>query len=75
MARYRHIGLSPRLLTVDLESQLVPDTIAISEDAKPHFTVITDSISRSRDAIASVFGKVLSVLKSTVSLLSSTNNQ
>src|SRR5690606_235410 len=128
MARYRHIDLSPRLLPVDLESQLVPGTfahavhhlvddldlsafdvhyrnddngapahsptmllkvvllaysqglvssrrieracrdnvlfIAISADAKPHFTTIADFISRSRDAITSVFGQVLSVLDS-----------
>lgn len=126
MARYRHADLSPRLLPVDLESQLVPGTfahavhhlvddldlsafdahyrnddngapahspamllkvvllaysqglvssrrieracrdnvlfIAISGDAKPHFTTIADFISRSRDAITSVFGQVLSVL-------------
>ena len=126
MARYRHIDLSPRLLPVDLESQLVPGTfahavhhlvddldlsafdahyrnddngapahsptmllkvvllaysqglvssrrieracrdnvlfIAISGDAKPHFTTIADFVSRSRDAITSVFGQVLSVL-------------
>ena len=127
MARYRHVDLSPRLLPVDLESQLVPGTfahavhhlvddldlaafdahfrndengapahspalllkvvllgysqglvssrrleracrdnvlfIAISGDAKPHFTTIADFISRSRDAISSVFGQVLSVLE------------
>lgn len=126
MARYRHVDLSPRLLPVDLESQLVPGTfahavhhlvddldlsafdahfhnddngapahspsmvlkvvllaysqglvssrrieracrdnvlfIAISGDAKPHFTTIADFISRSREAITSVFGQVLSVL-------------
>jgi transposase len=126
MARYRHVDLSPRLLPVDLESQLVPGTfahavhhlvddlelsafdahyrnddngapahsptmllkvvllaysqglvssrrieqacrdnvlfISISGDAKPHFTTIADFISRSRDAITSVFGQVLSVL-------------
>ena len=28
MARYRHVDLSPRLLPVDLESQLVPGTFA-----------------------------------------------
>ena len=126
MARYRHVDLSPRLLPVDLESQLVPGTfahavhhlvddldlsafdayyrnddngapahsptmllkvvllaysqglvssrrieracrdnvlfIAIRGDAKPHFTTIADFISRSRDAITSVFGQVLCVL-------------
>ena len=36
--------------------------IAISGDAKPHFTKIADFISRSRGAITSVFGQVLSVL-------------
>lgn len=36
--------------------------IAISGDAKPHFTTIADFISRSRDAITAVFGQVLSVL-------------
>lgn len=126
MARYRHIDLSPRLLPVDLEVQLVPGTfahavhhlvddldlssfdahyrnddngapahaptmllkavllaysqglvssrsieracrdnvlfIAITGDAKPHFTTIADFVSRSRDAIQSVFGQVLAVL-------------
>lgn len=126
MARYRHVDLSPRLLPVDLESQLVAGTfahavhhlvdqldlsafdahyrnddngapahspgmllkvvllaysqglvssrrieracrdnvlfIAISGDAKPHFTTIADFTSRSRDAIASVFAQVLAIL-------------
>jgi transposase len=126
MARYRHVDLSPRLLPVDLASQLVPGTfayavhhlvddldlsafdahyrnddagapahapgmllkavllaysqglissrsieracrenvlfIAVTGDAKPHFTTIADFVSRSREAIASVFGQVLSVL-------------
>ena len=126
MARYKFVDMSPRLLPVVLEEQLVPgsfahavhhlvdvldlsgfdahyrndDTgapahapsmllkavllaysqgiissrsieracrnnvqfIAISGDAKPHFTTIADFISRSRDAIASVFAQVLSIL-------------
>lgn len=126
MARYRHIDLSPRLLPVDLQLQLVPGTfahavhhliddldlsafdahyrndangapahapamllkavllgysqglvssrsieracrdnvlfIAITGDAKPHFTTLADFVSRSREAIGSVFGQVLSVL-------------
>jgi len=36
--------------------------IAITGDAKPHFTTIADFISRSRDAIASVFAQVIAVL-------------
>jgi transposase len=36
--------------------------IAITGDAKPHFTTIADFVSRSRDAIASVFAQVLTVL-------------
>ena len=36
--------------------------IALTGDAKPHFTTFADFISRSRDAIASVFAQVLSVL-------------
>lgn len=36
--------------------------IAITGDAKPHFTTIADFISRSRDAIASVFAQVLAIL-------------
>jgi hypothetical protein len=36
--------------------------IAITGDAKPHFTTIAAFISRSRDAIASVFAQVLSIL-------------
>jgi transposase len=126
MARYREIDLSPRLLPVDLEAQLVAGTfahavhhlvdaldlsafdahycnddsgapahapsmllkavllaysqgmvssrsieracrdnvlfIAITGDAKPHFTTIADFVARSRDAIASVFAQVLTVL-------------
>jgi transposase len=126
MARYKHIDMSPRLLPVVLEDQLVPgsfahavhhlvdqldlsrfdthyrnDTVgccayapsillkavllaysqgiissrgierscrdnvvfvAITGDAKPHFTTIADFIARSRDAIASVFSQVLVVL-------------
>jgi transposase len=38
--------------------------IALTGDAKPHFTTIADFVSRSRDAIASVFGQVLTVLDS-----------
>lgn len=128
MARYRHVDLSPRLLPVDLDAQLVPgsfahalhhlvealdlsafDThyrndvngapahspsillkavllgysqglvssraiervcrenvlfIALTGDAKPHFTTLADFVSRSRDAIAAVFGQVLTVLDS-----------
>ena len=36
--------------------------IAMTGDAKPHFTTIADFISRSRDAIASVFAQVLVIL-------------
>jgi len=36
--------------------------IAITGDAKPHFTTIADFVSRSRDAIAAVFAQVLAVL-------------
>lgn len=36
--------------------------IAITGDAKPHFTTIADFVSRSRDAIASVFAQVLAIL-------------
>jgi transposase len=126
MARYRHIDMSPRLLPVDLQAQLVPgsfahavhhlvdqmdlsafDThyrndesgapahapamllkavllaysqgmvssrsieracrdnvlfIALTGDAKPHFTTIADFISRSHEAIATVFAQVLTLL-------------
>ena len=126
MARYKVVDMSPRLLPVDLEAQLVPGSfahavhhvvdaldlslfdahyrnddvgasahapamllkavllaysqgmvssraieracrdnvlfIALTGDAKPHFTTIADFVSRSRDAIASVFGQVLTVL-------------
>jgi transposase len=126
MARYKHVDMSPRLLPVDLEVQLVPGTfahalhhlideldlsafdahycndetgatahapamllravllgysqglvssraieracrdnvlfVAITGDAKPHFTTIAAFVSRSRDAIASVFAQVLSIL-------------
>ena len=126
MAKYKFVDMSPRLLPVDLEAQLLPgsfayalhhlvDTldlsafdahyrndevgasahspamllkavllaysqgmissrsisracrdnvlfIALTGDAKPHFTTIADFISRSRDAIASVFGQVLTLL-------------
>lgn len=126
MARYKAVDMSPRLLPVDLEAQLVPGSfahglhhlvdlldlsafdayyrndevgasahapsmllkavllaysqgivssraieracrdnvlfIAITGDAKPHFTTIADFISRSRDAIASVFAQVLAIL-------------
>jgi transposase len=126
MARYKVVDMSPRLLPVDLEAQLIPgsfahavhhvvdaldlsafdvhyrndDTgasahapamllkavllaysqgmvssrsieracrdnvlfIALTGDAKPHFTTIADFISRSHDAIASVFGQVLTLL-------------
>jgi transposase len=128
MARYKLIDMSPRLLPVVLEDQLVPGSfahavhhlvdqldlsqfdahyqndkagacayapsvllkavllaysqgiissrgieracrdnvlfIAITADAKPHFTTIADFIARSRDAIASVFAQVLVVLDS-----------
>lgn len=128
MARYKQIDMSPRLLPVILEEQLVPGSfahavhhlvdqldlsrkdchyrndkvgscayapsillkavllaysqgiissrgieracrdnvvfVAITGDAKPHFTTIADFISRSRDAIASVFAQVLVVLDS-----------
>ncbi len=33
--------------------------IALTSDAKPHFTTIADFVSRSREAIASVFAQVL----------------
>jgi hypothetical protein len=36
--------------------------IAITGDAKPHFTTIADFVSRSRDAISTVFGQVLAIL-------------
>jgi hypothetical protein len=36
--------------------------IAITGDAKPHFTTIASFISRSRDAIAAVFAQVLAIL-------------
>lgn len=36
--------------------------IALTGDAKPHFTTIADFVSRSRDPIASVFAQVLTVL-------------
>ena len=36
--------------------------IALTGDAKPHFTTIADFVSRSRDAIASVFAQVLAIL-------------
>lgn len=126
MARYKHVDMSPRLLPVDLEVQLVPGTfahalhhlvdeldlsafdeqyrndeagapahdpgmllravllgysqglassrsieracrenvlfIAITGDAKPHFTTIASFISRSREAIAAVFAQVLTIL-------------
>ena len=128
MARYKTIDMSPRLLPVSLDAQLVPgsfahamhhlvdgldlrafDThfrndasgapahaprmllkavllgysqglvssraierscrenvlfIAVTGDAKPHFTTIADFVSRSRDAIAAIFGQVLAVLDS-----------
>jgi transposase len=128
MARYKHIDMSPRLLPVDLQAQLVPGSfahalhhlvdqldlsafdahyrnydngapahaptmllkavllaysqgmvssrsieracrdnvlfIALTGDAKPHFTTIADFVSRSRDAIAAVFAQVLTVLDS-----------
>ena len=36
--------------------------VAITGDAKPHFTTIAAFVSRSRDAIASVFAQVLTIL-------------
>ena len=126
VARYKHVDVSPRLLAVNLEAQLVPGTfayalhhlidaldlsafdahfrnddngapahapamllkavllaysqgvvssraieracrsnvlfIALTGDASPHFTTIADFVSRSRDAIASVFAQVLVIL-------------
>ena len=126
MARYKVIDMSPRLLPVDLDAQLVPGSfahalhhlvdqldlsafdaryrndatgatayapsillktvllaysqgqvssrcieracrdnvlfIALTGDAKPHFTTIADFVSRSRDAIAAVFAQVLAIL-------------
>lgn len=126
MARYRDIDMSPRLLPVSLEAQIMPGSfahavyhlvgeldlsafdahyrnddngapahapamllravllaysqglvssraieracrdnvvfIAMTGDAKPHFTTIADFISRSRDAIAAVFAQVLAIL-------------
>jgi len=126
MARYKHIDMSPRLLPVDLQAQLVPGSfahalhhlidqldlstfdehycnddngapahaptmllkavllaysqgmvssrsieracrdnvlfIALTGDAKPHFTTIADFVSRSREAIAAVFSQVLTLL-------------
>ena len=128
MAKYRDIDMSPRLLPVSLEAQIVPGSfahavyhlvgeldlsafdahyrndetgapahspmmllravllaysqgttssraieracrdnvvfIAITGDAKPHFTTIADFISRSRDAIKAVFAQVLVILDS-----------
>ena len=126
MAKYKHLDMSPRLLPVDLETQLVPGSfahalhhlidlldlsafdahfrnddngapahspamllravllgyaqglvssraiaracrdnvlfIAITGDAKPHFTTIADFVSRSREPIAAVFAQVLAIL-------------
>lgn len=126
MARYKLVDMSPRLLPVVLEEQLVPGSfahalhqlidlldlsafdshfrndlngatayspaillkavllaysqgivssraieracrdnvlfIAITGDAKPHFTTIADFISRSRNAIAAIFAQVLAIL-------------
>ncbi|MEO7756072.1 MAG: transposase, partial [Dokdonella sp.] len=126
MARYKVVDMSPRLLPVDLEAQLIPGSfahaahhvvdaldlslfdahyrndavgasahapamllkavllaysqgmvssraieracrdnvlfIALTGDAKPHFTTIADFVSRSREAITSVFGQVLTLL-------------
>ncbi len=126
MARYRQLDMSPRLLPVSLDAQLVPGSfahalyhlvetldlagfdahyrndesgapahapvmllravllgysqgmvssraieracrdnvlfIAMTGDAKPHFTTIADFVSRSRDPIASVFAQVLTIL-------------
>jgi len=126
MARYKIVDMSPRLLPVDLEAQLIPGSfahavhhvvdaldlsafdahyrndevgasahapgmllkavllaysqgmvssrrieracrdnvlfIALTGDAKPHFTTIADFVSRSHQAIASVFGQVLTLL-------------
>ena len=36
--------------------------IAMTGDAKPHFTTIADFVSRSREAISAVFGQVLTIL-------------
>lgn len=36
--------------------------IAMTGDAKPHFTTIADFVSRSRDAISAVFAQVLTIL-------------
>ena len=36
--------------------------IAMTGDAKPHFTTIADFVSRSRDPIAGIFGQVLAIL-------------
>ena len=36
--------------------------IALTGDAKPHFTTIADFVSRSREAIATVFAQVLTLL-------------
>jgi transposase len=36
--------------------------IAMTGDAKPHFTTIADFVSRSRDPIAAIFGQVLAIL-------------
>lgn len=126
MARYKRVDMSPRLLPVDLEAQLVAGTfahalhhlideldlsafdaryrndddgapahdpamllravllgysqgvvssrsleracrdnilfVAITGDAWPHFTTIAAFVSRSRDAIATVFAQVLAIL-------------
>lgn len=36
--------------------------VAITGDARPHFTTIAAFVSRSRDAIATVFAQVLAIL-------------
>lgn len=36
--------------------------IALTGDAKPHFTIVADFVSRSREAIAAVFAQVLTLL-------------
>ncbi|MEO7323486.1 MAG: transposase [Dokdonella sp.] len=40
--------------------------IALTGDANPQFTTIADFVSRSHDAIASVFGPALTLLRNTV---------
>lgn len=55
-------GLHHRVEPLDLSALDAHCRIALTGDAKPHFTTIADFVSRSHDAIASVFAQVLSIL-------------